>query len=73
MTAACLDALVAKVARSEERVEPGKSLLVRIVSMLTRLVLRFFSVDEVREEGVEYEIEEEGENDYIRTKEEQHP
>jgi four helix bundle protein len=39
--AACLDALVAKTACSNERVQHGRSLLLRIVSMLTRLVDRF--------------------------------
>jgi len=39
--AACLDALVAKQACDAKRIEDGKLLLVRIVSMLTRLVDRF--------------------------------
>ena len=39
--AACLDALVAKRACSAKRVEEGKAMLVRIVSMLTKLVDRF--------------------------------
>lgn len=39
--AACLDALVAKRACSIKRVEEGKAMLVRIVSMLTKLVDRF--------------------------------
>ena len=39
--AACLDALVAKRACSMKRVEEGKAMLVRIVSMLTKLVDRF--------------------------------
>jgi four helix bundle protein len=39
--AACLDASVAKHFVSTERVRPGKELLARIASMLTRLVNRF--------------------------------
>jgi len=39
--AACLDALVAKGACSPERIEEGKGMLLRIVSMLSRLVQRF--------------------------------
>ena len=41
--AACLDALVAKGATTEERVLEGKTMLLRIVSMLCRLVERFDS------------------------------
>jgi len=40
-SAACLDALVAKRAATELRVSEGKALLVRIVSMLTKLIGRF--------------------------------
>jgi len=61
--AACLDALVAKKACSEQRVEEGKALLVRIVSMLTKLVDRFDSISQVREERVEYRIEDENEDE----------
>jgi len=39
--AACLDALVAKRACPAQRVEQGKAMLVRVVSMLTKLVERF--------------------------------
>ena len=39
--AACLDALVAKQLTSNERIVPGKQMLVRIVSMLSRMVERF--------------------------------
>ena len=42
--AACLDALVAKRACSAKRVEEGKAMLARIVSMLTKLVDRFDDV-----------------------------
>ena len=39
--AACLDALVAKTLCSVEEVNDGKEMLLRIVSMLTKLVARF--------------------------------
>jgi len=39
--ASCLDALVVKRACAKARIEHGKSLLVRIVSMLTKLVEKF--------------------------------
>jgi four helix bundle protein len=40
-SAACLDALVAKQACTTERVQAGKEILLRIVSMLTKLVTKF--------------------------------
>ena len=40
-SAACLDALVAMKCCTSQRIEHGKEMLVRIVSMLTRLVERF--------------------------------
>jgi four helix bundle protein len=52
--AACLDALVAKKACSNERIAEGKGLLVRIVSMLTKLVERFGNIGSVREDDPEY-------------------
>lgn len=53
--AACLDALVAKRAVTEERIIEGKKNLVRIVSMLCGLVDRFDSAaDRLRDDGVEY-------------------
>jgi len=52
--AACLDALVSKRACSEQRIEIGKALLVRIVSMLSKLIDRFSSPGEVREEQASY-------------------
>ena len=61
--AACLDALVAKRACSEQRIEHGKSLLVRIVSMLSKLVNLFTSPTQVREEQERYGIEDEDENE----------
>lgn len=42
--AACLDALVAKRACLPKRIEQGKAMLVRIASMLTKLVDRFDDV-----------------------------
>ena len=41
--AACLDALVAKHACTPDRVQSGKAMLERVVSMLTKLVARFES------------------------------
>lgn len=52
--AACLDALVAKKACTQDRIAEGKGLLIRIVSMLTKLVERFGSVGQVQEAPVEY-------------------
>jgi len=52
--AACLDALVAKATCPEQRVQAGKEMLLRIVSMLTKLVAKFEEPDELREEGPEY-------------------
>ena len=46
--AACLDALVAKRACMSARISEGKTLLLRIVSMLTKLVDRFSATDRVR-------------------------
>ena len=57
--AACLDSLVAKRACTEERIEHGKSLLVRVVSMLSKLVDRFSPVNQVRDDRVRYAIEDE--------------
>jgi four helix bundle protein len=61
--AACLDSLVAKRACGEARIEHGKSLLVRVVSMLSKLVDRWSPATEVREDPVQYGIEEEDEKD----------
>jgi four helix bundle protein len=60
---ACADALVAKAACSVERVAEGKTLLVRIVSMLTKLVDRFSEPGRVREDGAQYTIEDEIEDE----------
>ena len=61
--AACLDALVAKRAATIERVAPGKEMLVRIVSMLSKLVDRFDSNDyRIEESGSEYSDEQENQD-----------
>ncbi|MGH7992626.1 MAG: four helix bundle protein [Limisphaerales bacterium] len=52
--AACLDALVAKQAATEERVVEGRKLLLRIVSMLCGLIDRFDGSTAFHEESVEY-------------------
>lgn len=52
--ASCLDALVAKGVCTEDRINKGKALLHRIVSILTKLVMRFAPATEVREEVVRY-------------------
>jgi four helix bundle protein len=56
--AACLDALVAKKVAAPSRIEEGKCLLVRIVSMLCGLVDRFDSSGEhFRDEIVGYQTD----------------
>jgi four helix bundle protein len=52
--AACLDAMVAKKICTSDRVKDGKALLFRIVSMLTKLVDRFWEAGLVREDHVGY-------------------
>ncbi|MBI1176140.1 four helix bundle protein [bacterium] len=52
--AACLDGLVAKRACTSERIVAGKQYLVRIVSMLSKLVARFESSEALREDAPEY-------------------
>ena len=64
--AACLDALVAKTLCSVEEVNEGKEMLVRIVSMLTKLVARFdqsSSSSIIREGPNENGIEDEEEDE----------
>jgi four helix bundle protein len=60
----CLDALVAKNVCYEDRVDEGKDLLYRIVSMLTKLVERFAPVTEVREAVVPYDVEDDDEYEH---------
>ena len=73
--AACLDALVAKQLTTNERIVPGKQMLVRIVSMLSRMVERFSGTGYVREETAVYggavksEDEDDDENEDERKKE----
>jgi four helix bundle protein len=55
--AACLDALVAKGACLEERAREGKEMLLRIVSMLTKLVFKFEDQNALREEPPEYRVD----------------
>ncbi len=62
--AACLDALVAKCVCTEDRVDKGKALLHRIVSILTKLVMRFAPTAEAREEGVRYQADNKREDEY---------
>jgi len=57
-SAACLDALVAKGACRTERIAEGKAMLLRIVSMLSRLVERFEGTGELKEDPVEYRASE---------------
>ena len=55
--AACLDALVAKQIMTSERVQEGKQMLLRIVSMLCGLIERFDTPGQLRDDTVEYRIE----------------
>jgi four helix bundle protein len=64
--AACLDALVAKGVCSSPEIDDGKQLLLRIVSMLTKLIERFdlsSSSSSVREEPDEDTIEDDDEDE----------
>ncbi len=56
--AACLDALVAKRCATANRIQPGKDLLWRIVSILSKLVQLYSTDGEMlREDPGEYKIE----------------
>jgi four helix bundle protein len=55
--AACLDGLVAKRTCGQERVTEGKALLLRIVSMLSKLIARFEDSAALREEPIEYRVD----------------
>jgi len=66
--AACLDALIAKGICTSEEVSDGKQLLLRIASMLTKLITRFdcsssSSASVIREEAMEEEFEPEDEDE----------
>jgi len=52
--AACLDALVVKGACVSSRIQEGKDMLFRIVSMLTKLIQLFSEAEQLKEEVVEY-------------------
>ena len=66
--AACLDALVAKKVAVPERIEEGKLLLLRIVSMLCGLVDRFDSDSRLHEDPVEYHVSRESSLGSSRTR-----
>jgi len=51
--AGCLDAMVAKRVVPESRILDGKQLLARIISMLCRLIERFETHDQLRDEPTE--------------------
>ena len=53
--AACLDALVAKEVATKERVREGKEILVRVVSMLTKLVQLYEGESTLKEDTAEYQ------------------
>ena len=63
--AACLDALVAKGTCTKEEVQEGKEMLLRIASMLTKLITLFDSSSSsvVREESPEEKLEDEEEDE----------
>ncbi len=52
--AGCLDAFVAKGVFPPERVQAGKELLLRIVSILSKLVTMYTPDEALREDAVEY-------------------
>jgi four helix bundle protein len=54
--AGCLDALVAKKTFGPERIQEGKALLLRIVSILCKLVDRFDAEGSLREDAPEYHV-----------------
>ncbi len=54
--AACLDALVAKQVCNDDRIDDGKDLLIRIVAMLTKLISKFSTPQEIREELDQYGV-----------------
>jgi four helix bundle protein len=53
--AACLDALTATGACTADRVQEGKEILVRVVSMLTKLIQRYSDQAVLREDEGRYE------------------
>jgi four helix bundle protein len=61
--ASCLDALVAKNVCIDDQIVEGKELLHRVVSILTKLIIRFTPSSEVRDEVVQYTVDDENEYD----------
>ena len=61
--AACLDALLAKRICTLEEVQEGKEMLLRVASMLTKLIALFDSSSVVREESPEAKFEDEKEDE----------
>ncbi|MCI0541599.1 MAG: four helix bundle protein [Verrucomicrobiales bacterium] len=59
--AGCLDALVAKAACAPDRVLEGKELLIRVVSILTKLVNMFSADSQLREDEMPYRTSESSE------------
>ena len=55
--AACLDALVAKGICPTERVIAGKDLLIRVVSILSKLITLYSPEDSLREDPLDYRVE----------------
>jgi len=55
--AACLDALVAKAACDQLRIQAGKDTLIRVVSILTKLVAKFDGSDGLHEEVTNYQVD----------------
>ena len=53
--AACLDALVAKGVATRDQVGEGKEILVRVVSMLTKLVQLYDGESSLKEDPAEYQ------------------
>jgi four helix bundle protein len=58
-SAACLDALVAKGVCGPDRIREGKEILIRIVSILTKLQQRFEDASSLHEEEADYRIPDE--------------
>ena len=54
-SAACLDSLVAKKVATKESIREGKEILVRVVSMLTKLVQLYEGESAVKEDPPEYQ------------------
>jgi hypothetical protein len=55
--------LVAKKVCTTEQIDEGKELLQRIVSILTKLIMRFSPSSEVREGVAQYDVEDENDDE----------